>query len=110
VHGGEANRQSGFRCANKADSKSDLYKPACGALAFDPAKIRQAGFCLPIHTEKIDRIAELGGNGNWWIDTESAVTDSRYRGRCGPGTLRSSSAGIDRGRGRFFSPLMPHAG
>jgi hypothetical protein len=50
-HGGKANRHSGF---------SDLYKPACDALAFDPAKFRQAGFCLPIHTEEIDRITELG--------------------------------------------------
>jgi hypothetical protein len=46
--------------------------------------------------DRINRIAELGGNGIWWIDMEPAVTDSRYRGRCGPGKLRSSSAGIDR--------------
>lgn len=59
------------------------HEKGIGALAFDPAKFRQAGFCLPIHTEKIDRIAELGGNGVWWIDMESAVIDSRYRGRGG---------------------------
>ena len=47
------------------DSESDLYKPACDAPTFDPAKFRKAGFCLPIHTEEIDKLTEWADWFGW---------------------------------------------
>jgi hypothetical protein len=80
-----------LRAKGHSRQKDDLatkntkgHEKGIGALAFDPAKFRQVGFCLPIHTEEVDRITELGGNGVWCIDMESAVIDSRYRGSWNP--------------------------
>jgi len=52
--------RSGWLQFDLATKNTKGHEKGTGALAFDPAKFRQVGFCLPIHTEKIDRITELG--------------------------------------------------